>query len=188
MRIEKHIYVNIVRSEGADYYRVILTKTCDIIAFNTVIKHDETIEEIPFYFKSLDMAKDFCNMLPNKITKKVLKRNIEGRHNSYVRTYTTYELTCCNNKKAYIYWDKVKILKNASYATKVDVISETNVVNYFVPSISLYDTEDSNSSGAYYPYNENYEKLTDLINYLNKDTRFSKNEEEYKFELIAQVQ
>lgn len=184
--IDKHTYVNIVRSEGTNYYKVIITKSFDISMFGKT-KHYETNKMIPFYFKNKDIAKDFCNILPDKISKITFKIKWYWWPKEYIKKYITYELTVSNHK-IYIYWDELNKEQNfGDNRVEKTIISKNNIVKYFVTDVMLYEDDNPcESSGPYFHMGENYEKISDLINYLNKDTIYSKNAEEYKFELIAQ--
>lgn len=187
--VDKHTYVNIIRSEGTNYYKVIITKSFDISMFGKT-KHYETNKMIPFYFKNKDIAKDFCNILPDKISKITFKtkwnRWGDWELKDHIKKYITYKLTV-NNHKICIYWDELNKEQNFTADKVVKTItSKNNVVKYFVTDIVLYKDGIQDYNDPYSNVDETYEKMSDLINYLNKDTIYSKNAEEYKFELIAQ--
>ena len=99
MKKLNHKYVDItgVVINKITYYAVSIVEEYDLFVFGKFIKKISTINELPFVFKELEVAKDFCELNP-KITQYTYSDRTRG---DYYTKYRTYELLL--NNKIYFY-------------------------------------------------------------------------------------
>lgn len=108
--ISKHIYTYIQEKhitlprvdEPFICYEVTFVTKYDYLLFGKVIKHKEDAEKVPFLFKSIEVAKDFCEL--NPIYKKRMLSNRKNVDHVHYYTYVLYNNA--NEKIAEAYWDK----------------------------------------------------------------------------------
>ena len=172
--VNKHIYTQIQEkhitlpniSEPFICYSVTFVTKCDHILFGKVIKHKEETKEVPFLFKSIDIAKDFCEL--NPIYKKTICSNKTNIVHVHYYTYVLYNNE--NEKIAELYWDKnfINIVhkSDGDVYYKPDVIL-TPLVGFFAHELSIPNLhrlhEISNEKDAIGWVWCRFEKLSDLI-------------------------
>lgn len=176
MKENQHTYAKIIKDENCYLYDVIITKTYDENG-----KHHEKSEKLPFSFKSLDIAKDFITVLPDKIEKVSNKLYRCDHCHLCFTSYDTYKLTV-GNFVAYIKWSDTETHNLGFIVARWHMQSSNNVVEGFVNNIKPrswggFTAEDDMEFAA----------LSHLIDDLKEHMRFqNKEREEYNFELIQQ--
>lgn len=189
MKINKHIYADIsekvVESQNISYlnsyqtffaYKVNLITEYNIILFGKTF-HKIKTKEIPFLFKTLDMAKEFCEINPKY--KKVCIQNNEEDY--YSVKFYTYQLVVNRKIIGYIWWnDKTVSFNNGHHMEfKFNSIkfNSNSIIDGFVKNIIIQSWINTNylSDIKYYGF---INKLTDLVKPIVD------NEKHWRFELI----
>lgn len=176
MKTNIHTYIDIqgISLNRVMYYVVTKRTTYDIVLFGTIIKNVDKTEELPFVFKSIEIAKDFCELNP-KIKKFLFAPKGHLK-------YETYDLIMNNKVHAYIVWDidtKSVEYKKYDYDDKRIFPREVYpIVNGFVKCADDIKLDCYNyASSIYDAHAQNVvEKLSDIFN-------ISKNDK-YHFELV----
>lgn len=188
MKISKHIYADIsekvVEPQNTSYlyshyqnilaYKVNLITEYDITLFGKAF-HKTKTKEIPFLFKTLDMAKEFCEINPKY--EKVYFQSTDGQYGCSVKLYT-YQLLVNKKVIGYIWWnDKtIYLINNHDMLFKYN---NNSIIEGFVKNIKVKKWIDTN-----YLSDINYcgftNKLTDLVKPIVNEN----NEKHWRFELI----
>lgn len=153
-------------------YAVTFTTTYDIFLFGKKIKTKTETEEVPFYFKSLEIAKDFCEIHPTYYKCYRTNDNYEGRYVYYM----TYRING-NENNYYICWDYL------IYDDDNDVNfypSNYKIVNSFVSDIKLKDWMHTHCIDDIKYINRTL-KLSDLIAKIENKNKLIKK---WHFELV----
>lgn len=179
MKKLNHKYVDItgVVINKITYYVVTIVKEYDLFVFGKFIKKISTINELPFVFKELEIAKDFCELNP-KITEYTYKNRTRADH--YTK-YKTYELLLNNKIYAYVIWEDGSMLYESVDASKiVKPIEAYPVVKGFITDINnnlhLPNYWDMNYIYAIERIDNIKDKLSDIF--------YIDDKEKYHFELI----
>ena len=111
MKTNKKTYIDItgISLNGITYYLVTATETYDIEWFGIKIKSQTDVIELPFVFKSLEIAKDFCELKPIIKDVHFFNNSDSGERSS---RYYTYNLIMNKKVDAYIVWDDISIYYN----------------------------------------------------------------------------
>jgi len=192
-KFDIHTYVNIssiITSLKEKAYKITLTCTYKYKLFGKIIEK-EKVEEIPFYFKTLDIAKDYCMILPRyeKCTKKnVLFHDIACID---ISKYETYKVILDDNRELYIKWNHTNQHIIKGMISKKESFTMDNVVDGFSTEVEVYRFYPDYSDGCVF---ENIrENLTNAIQELdkkrkqhitNKRPTYSSGES-YDFELFS---
>ena len=185
MKINKHIYADIsekaVESQNVSYlnsyyqtffaYKVNLITEYDIILFGKTF-HKTKTKEIPFLFKTLDMAKEFCEIKPKY--EKICFQSNDGESQHSVKFYT-YQLVVNGEVIGYLWWNSNTIhIDNGD-----DMLFKYNnnsIIEGFVKNIEVKKWINTHyfSDIPHYGFTD---KLTDLVkpivnNYNGKHWRF----------------
>ena len=173
----EHTYVKIVKDSDNLYYKITITKTG-----TGIFGSKEEVQEIPFVFRSAELAKDFVTMLPDvieKVTTNAYRCNVCHLCKA---SYETYKLTV-GEYEVYIRWQGTRRNEGGFLSDKRTLVPIANVVKSFVTNIRPSDYRGYDVTYDGYEY----EKLTDLINKLRKDkSDLESQKEEYNFELVQQ--
>lgn len=142
------------------------------------MKHVEKIKTVPFYFKSLEIAKDFCELSP-KYNKIIFSNGSKIAVIGEVK-YHTYKIKL-DDKEFYIEWEYDSIIREKSIFLLEFKIKNKPIVENFVSDIILKNWLNSNEI---YDVNfkNRYELLSELINELYKNYN-----EHYSFELVSRI-
>lgn len=179
-KMSKHTYANIFKCEDEDHYgryRVEIKTVYDIFIFGK-IRHMSTNKVLPFYFSSLEKAKDFCSIMPSY--KKVTLKHRGKEGNRLVdEVYKTYQLTLSDGKKFYIIWDHTD--NNIDYGLIIDRTiyrkpCEDHTIYKFTSKYNF-----SYQKGLIESY---YDFLSDAIKYYEDPNPQPKEETCYTFELV----
>ena len=174
----EHTYAKITKDHTNLYYKVIITKTG-----TTTFGNKENEWEIPFVFRSAEIAKDFISILPDKIKNVDITEYKCGICHLCKSIYKTYKLTI-GEFNVYIRWQGTRRISSGFISDRVTLTPIENVVQSFVTEIK---PTDSRGYDVKWNHNYEYEKLTDLINRLKKEkTDLESQKEEYVFELVQQ--
>lgn len=176
----KHTYAKISKDINNNYYKVIITNTFETNGWFGAVKEHKDEYEIPFVFKTADIAKDFVSMLPDSIEEVTIKQyRCEHCHLCYA-SYKTYKLTI-GEFKIYIQWNDTTQESSGFLTDKVHIKPKTNVVKYFTTYIR------PNSYQGGFHTEQSAEFLTNVVGWL-KDAKREKDalHEEYNFELVQQ--
>ena len=187
MKIIKHIYADISEKEveiqytfysDPQYqtilaYKVNFITEYDIILFGKTF-HKTKTKEIPFLFKTLDMAKEFCEIKPKY--KKVCFQN--NNEIDYSVKFYTYQLV--NNKKVigYIWWNSNTVYLSGGKHMEFKFNSNP-IIDRFVKNIGVQSWANTNylSDIKYYGFTD---KLSDLV----KPIVNNNDGKHWKFELV----
>lgn len=168
-------YVDIEEVSYNRRYKVSFITTYDITFLGQYIKTKTEIDEVPFLFNSLDIAKDFCEVNPEIKHMYVVNSEDESRK----VYYETYRLEV-NKQKFYIKWEECSIKIDDSYNYSFDLRPD-KIVNAFVSWIGLNDWMHTYGLNNVYFSNE-FSKLSELVNIkLNKK---NSNNKHWRFELV----
>lgn len=179
--MNNHKYAKILKDSNSSFYKVIITNTYETGGLFGGIKEHKEEYEIPFVFKTSEIAKDFVSMLPDSIEEFNIKMHrCEHCHLCYA-SYKTYKLTI-GDFTIYVQWDEVEQEEKGFLTDKVFINSKNNVVKNFVDYIRPYTYQ-----GGVYTGSNRSDFLTDIVKMLKK----AKSEkdalrEEYNFELVQQ--
>lgn len=157
------------------YYKVSFITTYDITIFGLYITTKTKTYEVPFWFRSLDIAKDFCEINP-KIEHTYI---VNGDDDSRKVYYETYRLEV-NEQKFYIKWTDWSIKIDDSYNYSFE-LHTNRVVDKFVSWISLTNWMHTFSLDNVY-FNNEYSKLSELVSVKTK--KGNKNNKHWRFELV----
>ena len=147
--VNKHIYTYIQEKhitlpnidEPFICYEVTFVTKCDYLLFGKVIKHKEISKEVPFLFKSIEIAKDFCELNPTY--KKVMRSN--RRYIDHIHYYTYALYNNVHEKIAELYLDKnfinVTHKSDGDYYYTGDVIA-TPLVDKFAHELYIPDLQE----------------------------------------------
>lgn len=179
MKTNKKTYIDItgISLNGITYYLVTATETYDIEWFGIKIKSQTDVIEVPFVFKSLEVAKDFCELKP--IIKDVhFFNNSDGGERS--ARYYTYILTMNKKVTAYVVWDNISVYYDRS-SFSVRAIKPRNVYPIVEGFIKSSSDAKLNTWGSFYniydvKFEDVKEKLSDVFCIQDKD--------HYHFELV----
>lgn len=195
---KNNIYANIKEQNIINYvpagkitrcYSVTFVKERTYTLFGKIIKKHSTSETMPFTFKTLDVAKDFCEICPTIIS------DVFVNNSGYCRLvkYHTYRLVKNGKIIGYIKWDPYYTHNNFP---QVNNNTETNIefspflndkiVGKFVDDITLkYWIETDSLNDVIFSKPCDY--LSELIR--KKETIQVTNHETYKewnFKLVEQ--
>ena len=174
----EHTYVKIVKDTDNLYYKITITKTGV-----GIFGRKEEAQEIPFVFRSAELAKDFVTMLPDVIEKATTNTYRCNFCHLCKASYETYKLTV-GEYEVYIRWQGTRRNSGGFLSDRSTIIPIANVVQSFVTEIK---PTDSRGYDVKWNREYEYEKLTDLINRLKKDkSDLESQKEEYNFELVQQ--
>ena len=149
--VSKHTYTHIQEKcitlpnlkDAFICYSVTFVTKCDYSLFGKVIKHKEISKEVPFLFKSIEIAKDFCELNPTY--KKVMRSN--RRYIDHVHYYTYALYNNAHEKIAELYLDKnfINVIhkNDGDYYYRGNVIS-TPLVDRFAHEIYVPDLHELN--------------------------------------------
>lgn len=170
-----HTYAKITKDETHPWYYVLTYKQTEYS--NELID----VKQIPFVFQSIDVAKDFVSVLPDKIEEfEVKDYDCDICHLCY-KSYKTYKLTI-GNIIAYIRWEDTTYKTTDFFGTRKHIKTTNNLVKDFVYGVN-------NSVGSYgnlYGDHSSY-MLSEILAYVKaKEDAKKKNQEEYTFELVKQ--
>ena len=172
----EHTYVKITKDVDNGYYKAVITKT-GIGIFGS----KENVQEIPFVFKSADIAKDFVSILPDIIEKTTINSYRCNFCHLCKSSYETYKLTI-GEYEVYIKWENARRYEGGFLSDRIAIKTTNNIIKSFVTNIKPTDSRGYDITNDY-----EYEKLTDLINRLKKDkSDLESQKEEYNFELVQQ--
>ena len=145
--IKETTYANIKEQSISNYvpageitrcYSVTFIKEKTYELFGKVIKRKTISETMPFVFKSLDIAKDFCEVCPTVISDTFVN------HDNYRKViYYTYRLIKNDRIIGYIEWDKYYTCNNFSRIKDGDfdkifgAFKNDKIVGNFVKDIVL---------------------------------------------------
>lgn len=186
MKINKHIYADISEKEVETQYtfysdpryqtilayKVNLITEYDIILFGKTF-HKTKIKELPFLFKSLDMAKEFCEINP-----KYEKVYFQNSEDGYSVKFFTYQLVVNKEVIGYIWWNDKTVYLNRGYHMEFK-FNNKSIIYGFVKNIGVQSWTNTNylSDIKYYGFTD---KLADLAKpIINND-----NEKHWRFELV----
>ena len=180
MRKNKKTYIDItgISLNGITYYLVTTTETYDIELFGVKIKSQTNIIELPFVFKSLEIAKDFCELKP--IIKDVCFFNNSDDGERSARYYT-YELTMNKKVTAYIIWDKISVYfdKSIHNIKSIKPRKVYPIVEGFIKS--KLDAKLNRWVSFYNIYDVSFEDVKETLS----DIFCIQDKDHYHFELIA---
>lgn len=137
---EKHITLPDIKEPYVCYEVSITTEYTNIFGM-----HISKTETLPFLFGSLDVVKDYCEIMPKY--KKVVIEN-ESINKSY---YDTYQLLNDKNESlGYIMWNKSFLIKDiktyyTGYGTRsihMKYLIDKPLIEYFAYKIWVCDTSD----------------------------------------------
>ena len=181
-KFDKHKFVNIkaVNIDGNKLYKVTIRNTYKLQIFGNVYDKIKE-EELPFLFKTIDIAKDFASILPSKIEKYKAKYSMcKGCPiGCGSKTYETYELTI-GDYKAYVKWDKNDI-QYRSLGSRRKYVSEHGIVDVFMDDITV--CSDGKPCGS-----TQFEKLSELVQYIDSKKNENRYNEIYDYELVENQQ
>ena len=186
--INKHIYADIsekvIEFQITSYlnsryqtffaYKVNLITEYSITLFGKTF-HKTKTKEIPFLFKTLNMAKEFCEINPKY--EKVFFQNGEDYHSV---TFYTYQLIVGKENIGYIWWNDNTVYLNKDDDRDILFKYDNNpIIEGFVKNIKIKKWVETNhlSDIIYYGFTD---KLTDLV----KSVNINNNEKHWRFELI----
>ena len=125
--MNNHKYAKILKDSNSSFYKVIITNTYETGGLFGGIKEHKEEYEIPFVFKTSEIAKDFVSMLPDSIEEFNIKMHrCEHCHLCYA-SYKTYKLTI-GDFTIYVQWDEVEQEEKGFLTDKVFINSKNNVV------------------------------------------------------------
>ena len=179
-KLNKHTYVNISEYYANDFglaYRVVITNEYDIKIFGKLF-HRKKVKMLPFYFKTYEIAKDFCSIMPKYRSVCVMYSGLNNsiESNRY-EDYNTYRLVLDNGEEYYIIWQFYKTYREAGLSTETYEYKTTNnVVGAFAKKVNPINVFNPDI------HEKLFENLSDLIKYCNDPS----NEETYgyTFELV----
>lgn len=190
VKCKENIYANIQEQNITKYipaagiskcYAVTFTREKVYTLFGKVIKTQSKSETMPFVFKSLDIAKDFCKICPTVISDVFI-----NSHNYYKVKYETYRLVKNEKILGYIKWNAFYTYDaNLDYAGQETHKRYTQslsdpIVDKFVEDIVVKDWVHTNSIKDIKFLNES-DSLSELINKVeNKNNLKKKSKEVYK--------
>jgi len=172
-----HTYVDIngIILDKVTYYVVTFTKVYEMSLFGKVIKETKKIQEVPFVFKSYEIAKEFCELNP---VYKQITFSQSSKYDVYNTTYDTYRLILNNKVNAYIVWEHLTGTYNFAHA-EFHTDKSYPIVKGFIKdelnNIKLPTTYSTISTGPQTP--NMVEKLSDI---------FAISKDKHHFELIEQ--
>ena len=175
-----HTYVDIngIILDKVTYYVVTFTKVYEMSLFGKVIKEIKKIQEVPFVFKSYEIAKEFCELNP---LYKQYTFSQSSRYDTYRTTYETYKLVLNNKVNVYIIWDHLNGTYNFAQA-EFHTDDSYPIVKGFIKdelnNIKLPITYSAISAGTWPQAPNMVEKLSDIF-------AISENDKHH-FELIEQ--
>ena len=188
---KNNIYANIKEQNIIHYvpageinrcYSVTFVKECTYILFGKIIKKQKTSETMPFTFKTLDVAKDFCEICPTVISD-VFVNNEHCRHVKY----HTYKLVKNEKTIGYIKWDPYYTnINNKEMNIEFSPFLNDKIVSKFVDAIAVKNWIKTNSLNDVI-FNKPCDYLSELIK--RKETMQIINHETYKewnFKLVEQ--
>lgn len=192
--IKENTYANIKEQNISNYvpageithcYSVTFIKEKTYELFGKVIRKKTTSETMPFVFKSLDIAKDFCEVCPTIISHEFIN------HSNYNKViYYTYVLLKNDRIIGYIEWDKHYTCNNLSRMEEGDFdkifgpFNNDKIVGKFVKNIVLKTWIFTDSLDDI-KFEKRHEYLSGLIKdeepLINKETY-----NEWNFKLVEQ--
>lgn len=175
----KHTYANISKDLDTGWYKVTITNTYDDVTLFGSAKEYKDANELPFVFKSADIAKDFISILPDNIELVNIKEyRCEHCHLCF-GSYETYKLSI-GDFEVYIKWQSHDHIDKGLFVDKNYMKTTNHVVDGFTTSIkpTSYRGYDVCNSTL-------YSNLTELINKLKAERNYiDSQKEEYNFELV----
>ncbi len=189
MKLNKHTYVDIVEKNVETqytfksdlYYRTVLGYKVNIITEYDIklfgkIFHKSKTKELPFLFRTLEMAKDFCEINP-----KYEKVYFQDREDGTCVRFYTYQLVVNKSIIGYIWWhNESVIIDHTGNMNMTFNFSHNSIVYGFVKNIELDNWVNTNylSDVRYYGFTT---KLSELVKPIINTTDTEKH---WRFELI----
>lgn len=189
MKLNKHTYVDIVEKnvetqytfKSDPHYHTVLAYKVNIITEYDIklfgkIFHKSKTKELPFLFRTLEMAKEFCEINP-----KYEKVYFQNRYDGTCVKFYTYQLSVNKIIIGYIWWhNESVIINNGEHANMTFDVIHNPIVYGFVKNIELNDWMNTHylSDVRYYGFTN---KLSELVKPV---INTSDNEKHWRFELI----
>lgn len=188
MKLNKHTYIDIVEknvetqytleSDSHYHYHTVLAYKVNIITeydiklFGKIFRKSKT-KELPFLFRTLEMAKEFCEINPKY--EKVCFQNSKEIDSS-VKFYT-YQLIVNKEIVGYIWWNDETVYLNGDWHMEFK-FNNKSIIDGFVKNIDVQSWSNTfhQSDIKYYGFTV---KLTNLVKPINND-----NGKHWRFELI----
>lgn len=147
------------------YYLVTFTINKEFSLFGRIIKEYTQVKEVPFVFKSYEIAKDFCELNP-KIKNEVF--SVVSNRGYFTTKYYTYKLTMNSKVNAYVVWDHALVDCDSDRAKympeKVYPFAEYFIGKENDMTLPKYSEIYQRSPMAPYPKVKNeVEKLSDIF-------------------------
>lgn len=132
--IKTYVDIEEVELNEKVYYSASFTEEYNLVicGLNLGAKSHKT--EIPFLFKTLEIAKDFCQFKP----KFKWIRFCNNESYGHLVTYETYSISI-NDKIFYIKWSKESIILNTEDMNDEFIMCSNPIVDKFVTDIKLDD-------------------------------------------------
>lgn len=189
MKTSKNIVANIkemgFNDNSVRAFAVTFIETTEKTIFGrTWTKTEE--QGIPFIFKTLEIAKDFCELKPTIVSDVFVNSNDAVFDNRHLVKYYTYRLVDKNTDRiiGYVKWDKSVTVKTQSVGNEIFSVNlKSPLVDKFVTDINLKRWVETHSLYDVGFKNE-HEKLSELLAYPSKNGMPVYNE--WNFKLVEQ--
>lgn len=174
--IKTYVDIEEVKYSFYAYYKVSFITSYDITFLGKYIKTKTETYEVPFWFQSLDVAKDFCEINPEKIKHTYIVNSNYSDRKVY---YETYVLEV-NEQEFYVKWTDWSIKIDDSYDYSFD-LHPHRVVDAFVSGIHLTDWMHTHGLKNV-SFDKEYSKLSDLVSI--KSNKKNSDNKHWRFELV----
>lgn len=150
----------------------------EILLFGHIIKTKSTSQTVPFRFKTLEIAKDYCEVNPDMIIDTAFSKMATRLRTI---TYNTYEI-CKNDKTiAYVKWDDNFVIENS--CNKQFQYAIDSIVDKFVTDIKFAAYP---SSFKDIKFENEQDKLSELCMLTNVQYKSKEIVNEWNYKLVEQ--
>ena len=173
-----------VQNQNSKYktcFEVEMITNHEILLFGHIIKTKTTSKIVPFRFKTLEIAKDYCEVNPDMIIETSFSKMTTGSQPIKYKTYVIYK----NDKKiAYVKWDDNFIINNYYFCSSSQIHDTIDsIVDKFVATINVISYS---TCYADIKFENEQDKLSKLCMLTNVQYKSKGIVNEWNFKLVEQ--
>lgn len=175
----REVTVQNPKSKYKTCFEVEMITNHETLLFGHIIKIKTTSKIVPFRFKTLEIAKDYCEVNPDEILETSISKTARNRIQTI--TYKTYVIYKNDKKIAYIKWDDSSVINdycNEQFCNTID-----SIVDKFVTNIKFADYSTCYDD---IKFENEQDKLSELCMLTNVQYKSKEIVNEWNYKLVAQ--
>ena len=175
----REVTVQNPKSKYKTCFEVEMITNHETLLFGHIIKTKTTSKTVPFRFKTLEIAKDYCEVNPDVIIKTSISKTATRLRTI---TYATYEIYKNDKKIAYVKWDDNCVINNywnEQFHNTID-----SIVDKFATNIKFADYPTSCYEDI--KFENEQDKLSELCMLTNIQYKSKEIINEWNYKLVEQ--